>query len=152
VKVLVPFSRDRDTLLAGSYFSTYCPVPASPCPTVISSRLVLTAARSSVWYCGNFFTHPRLQNHNTLTSVRSIYYFLLHVSINRMTIIREIKWKYKKYIFLLLYFLCYLWKISQPLQLRSIWTSGTRFVLGLVTALCFFVVFVRLSWRNSFSY
>jgi hypothetical protein len=35
------------------------------------------------------FTQARPQNHNTLTYVRSIYYFLLYVSVNRVTIIKE---------------------------------------------------------------
>jgi hypothetical protein len=48
-----------------------------------------TAARNSVWSCGNFFTQPRPQNHNTSNSVRSIYDFPLYVSVNRVTIIRE---------------------------------------------------------------
>lgn len=37
VKVLVPFFWDRDIVHAGSYFSTYCTVPASPCATVVAS-------------------------------------------------------------------------------------------------------------------
>ena len=49
------------------------------------SLLRFSVARSSVWYCGNFVAQPRLQIHNTLTSVRLIYYFLLYVSVNRVT-------------------------------------------------------------------
>jgi len=41
VKVLVPVFRDKDTPHAGSYFSTYCTVPALPCATLIASSLVL---------------------------------------------------------------------------------------------------------------
>ena len=45
------------------------------------------------------------------------------------------------------YHVCYLWRTSQPSQLRLRWTSGTCYELGPVTAL-----FVRLCWSNSYSY
>jgi len=85
---LVPVFRDKGMLHVGSYFSSYCTVPASHCTTLIVrvSSYGCTQIGLVLW---QLFTQPRLQNHNTLTSLRSIYYFLIHVLVNRVQIIRE---------------------------------------------------------------
>jgi len=86
-RLVLPF-RDKEMLHVGSYFSSYCTVPASHCATLIV-RISSYGCKQIGLVLWQLFTQPRLQNHKTLTSLRSINYFLIHVSVNRVKIIRE---------------------------------------------------------------